>query len=145
MLTQAKTIVWEQESKLQDGLEEAKKRIKEFKLDARVQYRKVQFNGTKTIFDAAANTEPKIIAILDNERLPQTPIHEPIRQRIERFNTPVISDYDTLNSKKIVKAIKGLNTWNLLKVDRREKLTKNRKTIFQALNREFKRKVTVEQ
>ena len=139
MLTQARTIVFEQETRFQEGLNDAKQRLLEFKQDARLQYRKAQFTGTKAVFDAAANTEPKLSALLDDNRIPKTPLHSPIIQRIERFNTPIISDYDHLNTKKIIKHLKGMTTWNLLKVDRREQLTKNRKTIFKAVQREHNR------
>ena len=139
MLTQAKTIVLEQETRFQEGLHDAKQRLSELKQDARLQYRKAQFTGTKAIFEVASNTEPKISALLEDSRLPTTPLHSPLLQRIERFNTPIIADYDQLNTKKIVKQLRGMSTWNLFKVDRRERLTKNRKTIFNAVTKEHTR------
>ena len=139
MLAQAKSIVSTGEERLQDSVQDVKQRLEELKGDARLQYRKAQFNGTKAIFEVAATTEPKISALLKNERIPKTPLHPTIIQRVERFNTPIIPEYDTLNTKNIVKNLKGLTTWDLLKVDRREKQTKNRKTIFQALEREHRK------
>ena len=140
MLPQAKTMVFT-DGRFQEGVQDVKQRIEELKVDARIQYRKVQFNGTKVLFDVAATTEPRVSAFLQHSKIPQTPLHAPLIQRIERFNTPNIPEYDSLNTKKIVKYLRGLNTWDLFKVDRRERQTKNRKTIFKAVEREHRRKL----
>jgi len=143
MLSQAKTVVQTQESRLQERLEDAKKRLQVAKTNARTKYRKAQFKGTKTIFDVAVNTEPKITAILEHPLLPENPLQAQIKIKIEHFNTPSISDYDNLNVRAILKQIKGMDTWNLLKVDRREKSIKNRKTIFKAIDKQHKRNLAL--
>ena len=139
MLNQAKTLVAEKELRFQENLDEARTRLDALQSEVRLQYRKAHLNGTKVVFNLAATTEPKLSSLLDDQRLPQTPLHTPLRQRIERFNTPIIPNYDALNTKKIVRQLRGLSTWNLLKVNRREQITKNRKTIFQAVEREHRR------
>ena len=139
MLNQAKTLVAEKELRFQENLDEARVRLDALQTEVRLQYRKAHLNGTKVVFNFAATTEPKLSSLLDDQRIPQTPFHAPLRQRIERFNTPIIPDYDVLNTKKIIRQLRGLNTWNLLKVNRREQFTKNRKTIFQAVEREHRR------
>jgi hypothetical protein len=143
MLAQAKTIVNTGEVRFQDSVEDVKHRLEELKVDARMQYRKAHFNGTKVLFEVVVTTEPKISAFLQNDNIPKTPIHPSIVKRIERFNNPIIPEYDSLNTKKIVKNLKGLTTWNLFKVDRRERQTKNRKTIFQAIDREHRRNLSL--
>jgi len=129
--------------RLQEGYEEAKLKASSLKKDANLQYRKAQFNGTKALFEVAANTEPKLSSILQHSKIPQTLIQSTLRGRIDRFNTPIIPDYTALNTKVIIKQLKGMSTWNLLKVDRTERLNKNRKTIFQAVNREHQRYLNV--
>ena len=139
MLNQAKTLVAEKELRFQENLDEARVRLDALQTEVRLQYRKAHLNGTKVVFNFAATTEPKLSSLLDDQRIPKTPLHAPLRQRIERFNTTIIPDYDVLNTKKIIRQLRGLNTWNLLKVNRREQFTKNRKTIFQAVEREHRR------
>ena len=139
MLNQARTLVSEQELRFHENLDEARTRLLELQTEVRLQYRKAHLNGTKVVFNFAATTEPKLSSLLDDQRIPQTPLHNPIRRRISRFNTPIIPEYDSLNTKKIIRQIRGMSTWNLLKVDRREQFTKNRKTIFQAIEREHRR------
>ena len=139
MLALAKSLVSEQETRLQDNINQAMQRVNELKEDARVQVRKAQHSGTHRLFAVAENAEPTISAWLDDERIPQIPIHAPIRRRVERFNTPCIPDYDNLNSKTVIKSVRGLRTWDLLKVDRRERQTKNRKTVFQAVTKELEK------
>merc|ERR1712100_189154 len=96
MLSQAKSVVQLQENRIQEGLEEAKKRIEVVRTNARRQYKRAQFTGTKTIFDVAVTTETKISAILEHPKTPNTPLNDQIKIQIERFNTPSIPDYDKL-------------------------------------------------
>ena len=139
MLALAKSLVSDQETRLQDNITQAMQRVNGIKADARLQARKAQHAGTYRLFSVAENAEPTISALLEDQRIPQTPIHAPIRRRIERFNTPCIADYDQLNSKTVIKSVRGLRTWDLLKVDRRERQTKNRKTVFKAVTKELEK------
>ena len=143
MLSRAKMMVQSQENRLQDGIGEVKKRIVLAKENVQKKYKKAQYTGTKSVFDAAVQTETKIIVLLEHPKAPKTPLHPPIKARIERFNEPKIENYDALNVKTIVKELKGMNTWNLLKIDRREKNQKNRKTVFRAIEKEHKRNMTI--
>ena len=60
-----------------------------------------------------------------------------VTKRLDTVTAPSIEGYDTLNAKATIKAVKGLDWLELLKVARYEQMTRNRKTVLGAVESEL--------
>ena len=58
-----------------------------------------------------------------------------VTRRLDTVTAPRIENYDALNAKDSIRALRGLDWLDLLKVARYEELTRNRKTVLQAVER----------
>ena len=58
-----------------------------------------------------------------------------VTRRLDVVTAPRIENYDALNAKESIRALRGLDWLDLLKVARYEELTRNRKTVLQAVER----------
>jgi len=60
-----------------------------------------------------------------------------VTKRLDAVTLPSVENYDLLNAKDTIKALRGLDWLELLKVARYEQLTKDRKTVLQAVEAEL--------
>lgn len=60
-----------------------------------------------------------------------------VTKRLDAVTLPAIENIESLNAKDTIKALKGLDWLELLKVARYEQLTKDRKTVLQAVEAEL--------
>jgi hypothetical protein len=65
------------------------------------------------------------------------PVERLVSERLTAVTAPPIEDYDALNARNAALAVRGLGRVDLLKVRRHEQATKDRKTVYKAIDREL--------
>ena len=78
--------------------------------------------------------------VLDRAEVPGVDkVKEPVGRLVEQAREPVtanpVADYDSLNARSAGAAVRDLGVVGLLKIERIEKAGKNRKTVFEAIDR----------
>ena len=100
----------------------------------------VRHNGQERVWSFETNALEAVEGMLskgDDTRLEKltSGLEDLVTRRLDAVTAPRIENYDDLNAKDSIRALRGLDWLDLLKVARYEELTRNRKTVLQAVER----------
>ena len=105
---------------------------------ARKQVAVAKNNGQERLWNLetrALETAEDLLGRADDTKLAKwtTGLEDLVTKRLDSVTVPNVEGYDSLNAKDTIKAIKTLDWLELLKVARYEQLTRNRKTVLEAV------------
>ena len=140
----APKVLNEKKEALQESLTEQRNDLQE-RVNALVerlrrQVTAVRNNGQERVWTFETNALEAVEGMLskgDDTRLEKltSSLEDLVTRRLDAVTVPRIESYDELNAKDSIKALRGLDWLDLLKVARYEELTRNRKTVLQAVER----------
>jgi len=109
-------------------------------LQARHKAHLVKGEGAERLWHFETQALDWVEDVLDRAEVPGVDkVKEPVGRLVEQARESVtgnpVADYDSLNARSAGAAVRGLSVGGLLKIERIEKAGKNRKTVFQAIER----------
>jgi len=132
---------------LQDNLQTQKQQLQakgeELINKARFQINQAKNSGQErwwTLETSALEAAEDLLGKADETKLARwtNALEDLVTKRLDAVTMPAIENYDELNAKDTIKAVRGLDWLELLKVARYEQLTKDRKTVLEAVEAELK-------
>ncbi len=126
---------------LRDRGEHVRARIDRARHDVHV----ARANSRVRLFEVSAQTLERANAALDDAPTPIATLTSPVKKAVatglEATTRLPVSDYDSLNVKKVREAVRGLDLIDLARISRYERAHKNRKTVFAAIETEQERQL----
>ena len=103
----------------------------------------VRNSGQERVWSFETNALEAVEGVLakgDHTRIERltSGLEDLVTRRLDSVTVPRIEGYDDMNAKNTIRAIRGLDWLDLLKVARYEELTRNRKTVIQAVEHALK-------
>lgn len=128
-------------TRLADRREQLTERSREWSTKARKQIETAAGDGQERLWKASTNALERVDGALD--RTDEVPVvglfsrsaHKLVSERLDKLTAPAIDDYDELNARDAISAIKELDgRVALAAVRRHEAANKNRKTVLRAID-----------